>query len=78
MAKELLRESETVSEAACRFAEETHHSTERFFEMLGEDTEMTLVEELLNRFSQPKEAIDCFEELTGKSRKTFYRRRDRL
>lgn len=78
VAKELLREAETVSEAARRFAEETHHPTERFFEVVGEDTEVTLVEELLNRFGQPKEAIDCFEEVTGKSRKTFYRRRDRL
>ena len=78
VAKELLREAETVSEAARRFAKETHHPTERFFEVLGADTEVTLVEELLGEYGQPKEAIDCYEELTNKSRKTFYRRRDRL
>ena len=66
-----MREAESVSGAAREFAEQTHHSTQRFFEVLGEDTEITLVEELLRDYGRPKEAIDHFEELTGKSRKTY-------
>ena len=77
-ATEIANETDTVAEAARQFAERTHHPTEHYFELNGDATELTLVEELLETHDQPKQVIDEYTELTGNSRKTYYRRRNSL
>jgi hypothetical protein len=79
IATDIATDCDSLVTAAKRFADETHHPTERFFEVMGEDTEAQLARELDTKHDVARDAIDEWEQLTeygGKA--TFYRRLDAL
>ena len=78
LARESIENNANIAEAAEAFAETTRHPTKQFFDVLGEDSEVALVDHLTDEYETAKDAIDVFKELTTKSKKTFYRRRDEL
>ena len=78
LARECEREHDSVAAAARAFVDRTHHSTRRFFDVLGEETEVSLVAELEKQHAVARDAIAEWEQLTSRSRKTYYRRRETL
>lgn len=76
-AMELLEEYSSHEEAARKFPSYTRHEeTEKYFEaMAGETTEAKLAAELYETKETTSEAKEVFAELTGRSERTFNRRR---
>lgn len=78
VAQEIRTKADTIVDAAEAFAEMTHHPSKRFFEVLGEEVELTLVKELYDEYNAVQDGIEKYKELTANGRRTFYNRRDEL
>ena len=74
IATEFLKEHDSVRDAAKAFEENTHHNIKRFFTVLGEQIERELILELEDEYEVKGDAIQEYNEITGNSKATYYRR----
>jgi len=76
IATEVMKQTDTVKEAAKAFEANTHHNIKRFFAVLGEEVEKQLILELEDEYPTKGDAIKEYGEITGNSKATYYRRLD--